>query len=239
MMDILARPETHDWIVDALSKEKRGDLLDVPAGTGALAVRLKDLGFAVSCCDINPSGFQAGGIDIRKGDLNRDLPYAAGAFDYITCLEGLEHLENPFQALAEIFRLLKLGGKLYVSVPNYLNIERRMRFLVTGLFSKIPSPRKLGKDRFDDLAMLHLIPVTYPILKLVLEHRGFEILTVAKDGKKKRMKWLLPLVWAIRAYCSLWASDKREEYHLAETLAPEVIMGGNTLIVVAGKKEAP
>jgi ubiquinone/menaquinone biosynthesis C-methylase UbiE len=235
MAEILARTETHDWLIDAFSKERKGSVLDVPAGTGALALRLRDMGLSVFCCDINPSIFVPQDIEINKGDLNQSLPYPSESFDFITCIEGLEHLENPFNAIREFNRILKIGGKLFLSLPNYLNIERRMRFLMTGLFSKVPSPKKMGKDRFDNLWMLHLTPLTYPILRLVLEHWGFKILTIAKDKEKKRMKWLLPIVWGIRLYCSFWPERKREEYHLDETLSPLLIMGGNTLILVAEK----
>ena len=125
---------------------------------------------------------------------------------------------------------------MFLSLPNYLNIERRLRFLITGLFSKVPSPKKLGKDRFDHLWMLHLNPLTYPILKLVMEHWGFKIIHIEKDKEKKRMKWLLPVVWAIRFYCLFWPKEKREDYHLEDTLSPQLIMGGNTLILVAEKE---
>ena len=147
MFGKLARTETHHWVITHLSKEKTGSLLDAPAGTGALAISLRDIGFKVMCCDINPSIFSADGIEIREGDLSQSLPYLSSSFDFITCIEGLEHLENPFNAIREFFRILKPGGKLILSLPNYLNIERRMKFLVTGLFSKVPAPRKFGKDR--------------------------------------------------------------------------------------------
>ena len=237
MREILARTETHDWIVKSLSAEKKGFILDVPCGMGALAIRLKQMGFGVSYCDINPSLFSVPDVEIKKGDLNQSLPYDTESFDFITCIEGLEHLENPFNAIREFYRVLKPRGKLFLSLPNYLNIERRLRFLITGLFSKIPSPKKLGKERFDDLWMLHIMPLTYPIIKLGLEHWGFKVLAIAKDKEKKRMKWLLPVVWGIRFYCSLWSKKKKEEYHLKETLSPPLIMGGNTLILVAEKTE--
>jgi SAM-dependent methyltransferase len=235
MAEILARTETHEWLVDALARERRGSLLDVPAGTGALALRLQTMGFEVSCCDINPSIFVPKHIEIKEGDLNQVLPYPSRSFDFITCIEGLEHLENPFNAIREFHRMLKPGGKLLLSLPNYLNIERRLRFLITGLFSKIPSPQKIGKDRFENLWMLHLIPLTYPILKLVLEQSDFKVLSIARDKEKKRMKWLLPLVWGIRLYCFFWPKEKRKEYHLDETLSSALIMGGNTLILVTEK----
>lgn len=237
MAEILAREETHDWIVDALSRERRGFLLDAPAGTRALALRLKSMGFSVSCCDINPHQFSAREIEFKEGDLTLSLPYSSSSFDFITCLEGLEHLENPFNAIREFSRILKPEGKLFLSLPNYLNIERRLKFLITGLFSKIPSPKRSGKDRFDNLWMHHLTPLTYPILRLALEHWGFKILILEKDKEKKRMKWLLPIVCTIRLYCFFWSKEARREYHLEDTLSPVLIMGGNTLILVAEKRE--
>ena len=237
MEEILARGETHDWIIDALSRERKGFLLDAPAGTGSLASRLKKMGFSVSCCDINPSLFLVQDIEIRKGDLSQSLPYPSGSFDFVTCIEGLEHLENPYNAIREFHRILKPGGKLFLSLPNYLNIERRLRFLITGLFSKIPSPERLGKDRFDNLWMHHLTPLTYPMLKLALEYWGFKVVTLGKDKEKKRMKWLLPIVWAIRLYCFFWPKEAREKYHLEDTLSPVLMMGGNTLILAAEKRE--
>lgn len=231
----LSRDEIHDKVMEIAQKEARGKVLDVPTGTGVLAHRLKKIGFEVSCCDIDPTYFSAEDLTLDIGDLNQSLPYPAESFDLVVCVEGIEHLENPFNAIREFSRVLKPGGKIILTLPNYLNIERRLRFLVTGLFSKIPSPKKLGKDRFEHLYMLHLIPLTYPTLKLMMEHSGFKILYLEKDREKRRMKWFLPIVWAIRCYCFFWSEKKKKEYHLGDTLSNPLIMGGNTLIVVGAK----
>lgn len=231
----LARDEIHDKVVEIAQRESRGKALDAPTGTGILADRLQKIGFDVSCYDIDPTYFSAPNLSLDIGDLNQSLPYSSSSFDLITCVEGIEHLENPFNAIREFSRVLKPGGKLILTLPNYLNIERRLRFLVTGLFSKIPSPKKLGRDRFDHLYMLHLTPLTYPILKVMMEHSGFKILRLDKDREKKRMKWFLPLVWMIRGYCFFWSKEKKEDYHLKDTLSEGLMMGGNTLILVAEK----
>ena len=220
-----------------MDKEPRGRVLDVPTGTGILADRLRKMGFEVSCCDINPSYFSISDLALEVGDLNHSLPYSSTSFDFIICVEGIEHLENPFNAVREFSRLLKPKGRVFLTLPNYLNIERRLRFLITGLFSKIPSPKKFGSERFEHLWMLHLNALTYPILKLFMEHCGLKIIYIGKDKEKKRMKWLLPIVWTIRLYCFFWPKEARKEYHLEDTLSPVLIMGGNTLILVAEKKE--
>jgi ubiquinone/menaquinone biosynthesis C-methylase UbiE len=43
-------------------------------------------------------------------------------FDVIFCCETLEHVPNPRKALAELVRVLKPGGRLFVSTPNYTGL---------------------------------------------------------------------------------------------------------------------
>ena len=88
----------------------------------------------------------------------------------------MEHLENPHNAIREFKRLLKKGGKLFIAIPNYLSIERRMKFLLTGSFTK-PVSQKMFKERFNcNTAMMHINFVSYPILRFMLESNGFHII---------------------------------------------------------------
>jgi ubiquinone/menaquinone biosynthesis C-methylase UbiE len=48
------------------------------------------------------------------------LPFADGTFDVVICSEVLEHIAADAQAVKEIVRVLKPGGKLAVSVPRFL-----------------------------------------------------------------------------------------------------------------------
>jgi 2-polyprenyl-3-methyl-5-hydroxy-6-metoxy-1,4-benzoquinol methylase len=132
----LARNETHDKVIAMMEKEPRGKVLDVLTGAGILADRLKKMGFEVSCCDINPSFFSAPDLKVEIGDLNQSLLYADNSFDYLICLEGIEHTENPSNAIREFQRILRKGGKIFISTPNFLNIELRIRFFLTAPFQK-------------------------------------------------------------------------------------------------------
>ncbi len=91
----LARNETHDKVVEMMEKEPRGRVLDVPTGTGVLAGRLKGMGFELSCCDINASYFSIPDLSIELGDLNQSPSLCRLSFDYVICLDGIEHTENP------------------------------------------------------------------------------------------------------------------------------------------------
>ena len=46
------------------------------------------------------------------------LPFAGESFDFIQCMEVLEHLHHPEKALAEFRRVARPGARLVVSVPH-------------------------------------------------------------------------------------------------------------------------
>jgi SAM-dependent methyltransferase len=53
-------------------------------------------------------------------DCHQDIEsmtFDSESFDAVICLEVLEHVRNPFKASAEISRVLRKGGRFFVSVP--------------------------------------------------------------------------------------------------------------------------
>lgn len=50
-----------------------------------------------------------------------DMPIDDSTFDAVLCTQVLEHLELPRESIAEMFRVLKPGGKLYITVPMSQN----------------------------------------------------------------------------------------------------------------------
>src|SRR6266699_714023 len=177
----LAHQAVHDTAVNILQALSKGKLLDVPAGEGALAARLIATGFEVQCCDLYPEIFRLPAVDIRRGDLGGTLPYRDQSFDYVACLEGLEHIENPQQAIREFARLLRPGGKVIVSVPNILNIEERLKWLLYGYTSHFKPMTRAQVERLraeydnrEEIAA-HVNPIGYSELRYILEKYGFQI----------------------------------------------------------------
>jgi SAM-dependent methyltransferase len=235
----LAHQAIHDTVVGILERLPRGPLLDVPAGEGAMAASLIAAGFQVSCCDLYPEIFRLEGVDVRRGDLNGQLPFDDRSFDHITCLEGLEHIENPQQAMREFERLLRPGGHLIVSVPNILNIEERLKWLIHGYTSHFkPITRdqvarlRAEYDNREEIAA-HVNPIGYSELRYILEKNDFQIASLHRD-KPKTNAWLYwPLVLMIRLIAMLTSERKRAERWTEELASKEVLLGGNTLIVHA------
>lgn len=78
-----------------------------------------------------------------------ELPYEPGSFDRALCLDVLEHLhfaEQPI-ALAELFRVLRPGGELLVSVPNLAHLQSRVQFALRGRLIRTASELKHPGDR--------------------------------------------------------------------------------------------
>src|SRR5260370_37361428 len=233
----LAHQAIHDMVVGILEKEPRGALLDVPAGEGALAERLIAGGFEVSCCDLYPEIFRLNDVGVTRGDLNADLPFESQSFDYVTCLEGLEHIENPQQAIREFARVLRPRGTVIVSVPNILNVEERLKWLLYGYTSHFKPITRGHVDRlrleYDDREEIaaHVNPIGYSELRYILEKNGFQIAGVHRD-KPKAHAWLYwPIVALIRLIARLTPRQKRAERWTEELASKEILLGGNTLIV--------
>lgn len=235
----LAHEAIHDTVVNILRDLPKGKLLDVPAGEGALAKRLLDVGFDVRCSDLYTEIFRLHSVEIKRGNLDGALPYEDDSFDYVVCIEGLEHIENPQQAMREFKRILRTDGHLIVSVPNIMNIEERLKWLMNGYTSHF---KPLSKEHLEGIKKefglmeeiaLHVNPISYSELRYVLEKNNFEIQKLYLDKAKKNSWAYLPFVLLIRLIARFLSERKRKERWADELNSNEVLLGGNTLIVHA------
>jgi SAM-dependent methyltransferase len=126
--------------LDALPAETR--VLDAGCGEGVLVEEYRTR-LAISGIDPNYSSDL-----VQHGSLTA-LPYADGAFDRALCLDVLEHLdfEDQARALAELFRIVRPGGELLVTVPNLAHLQSRLHFLLAGRLIRTASPAKHPGDR--------------------------------------------------------------------------------------------
>jgi len=59
------------------------------------------------------------GIDWEVGDI-QDLAHRSNSFDTVISCETIEHVSNPGRAVAQLGRVLRTGGRLFLTTPNYL-----------------------------------------------------------------------------------------------------------------------
>jgi SAM-dependent methyltransferase len=229
-----ARTIIHKVIIEWLSTKPRGSLLDAPAGYGHLAMKLKDLGFKVVCGEIEPEIFKAENLECIFTDLNKNIQAPDESFDYVCCVDGLEHMTDPYRAVEEFSRVLKPGGIGIFSIPNYSNIEKRFRFFLKGSLTKpktIDDYNKSGHNLFN----FHNSPLTITILDLMFSINKLKIDAILRDKIKLKQYFFLPVVLAMKivAFLSSEQAQRKNRYDI--TLRDEVIFGGNTLIFIVRK----
>ena len=98
-------------------------IADLGAGDGTLSRLLARQAESVHCVDNSPRMVQVGRALAKKEHL-RNLTYVLGniekvplpdrSIDLALLSQALHHAENPRQALAEAFRILKPGGRLLI-----------------------------------------------------------------------------------------------------------------------------
>lgn len=121
-----------DWLLE-LGPGAR--VLDIASGPGSFPVA--GLACSVVAIDEDTGAFTAGALPEgpywRVFGQSERLPLATASFDLIICNHALEHLSELDDALGEIRRVLKHGGRLYVSVPyGYGVCDRIYRWVFEG-----------------------------------------------------------------------------------------------------------
>lgn len=120
------------WHEDALTAAggiAGARVLEVGCGAGDFAVHLARLGADVTAVDFSPAAVEiaqgkTGGDGANVRLLTADaqhLPFENESFDIVFSCECLEHLPDPQQALREMARVCRPGGKLALTTENYSN----------------------------------------------------------------------------------------------------------------------
>jgi len=120
----------HEHLYRAVEKKVGfGKLLEVGCGSGYLLSRVqtpeRDLyGMDISNAAAKTAKVHATEASICAADA-RMLPFKSDSFDWLICLEVLEHIEGD-EAIKECLRVLKPGGKALFSVPNVKGVGGRI-----------------------------------------------------------------------------------------------------------------
>lgn len=157
----LGLPDWQEWVEYRLNEEeverskitrlerilgsfKDKKMLDVGCGTGGFLVEAKKSGAIVYGVEPEQEAIDICRIkDIKSVKLAKaeNLPFPNNSFDLVYCYTVLEHVDDPAQAILEMIRVAKPGGKIYIQTPNYLSFyEGHYKVFWLPLF-----PKKLAK----------------------------------------------------------------------------------------------
>ncbi len=106
-------------------------VVDFPAGNGVTSKLLKSIGANPLAFDLFPEYFNVEGLTCQRADINTGIPIADESVDAVMSQEGIEHFENQLLVLSEFNRILKVGGSLIITTPNYSNLIGRLSFLLS------------------------------------------------------------------------------------------------------------
>jgi demethylmenaquinone methyltransferase/2-methoxy-6-polyprenyl-1,4-benzoquinol methylase len=134
--DVLSMGQDRRWrrIVARLVAAKPGDLvLDIAAGTGTSSRAFTESGARCVACDFSLGMLRAGRrrasargpaerVTFAAGDALA-LPFADGVFDVVTISFGLRNVAAPDNALAEMLRVTKPGGRLVICEFSHLPVR--------------------------------------------------------------------------------------------------------------------
>jgi SAM-dependent methyltransferase len=136
------------------------------AGSGAFSSLLVDAGFQVVPVDGDTRWFNVPRLEVVEADLNGPFATLLGRerFDCITCLEGIEHLENPWHFIRQCRALLRPKGILLISTPNVECLLSRLLFLRNGGFLNFDRKMRVP---------YHITPIISWLLSYNLKKNGF------------------------------------------------------------------
>src|SRR5438445_10181192 len=170
----LTSKHTHAVVARLLGIEPQvRAVLDIPCGEGAFLGRLRQQGFDGHGADI-VDRLALSGAHFTPADMNAPLPFGDGTFDAVVCIDGIEHLERPFDFVRECRRVLRPGGVVIVSTPNISALRSRWRWLLTGFHNK----GKVPLNERDPNPWHHLNLLSFPALRYLLHRHGFRITAV-------------------------------------------------------------
>lgn len=133
----------HHKIIDIMKAYPPGQSLEFPSGEGLLSFLLEKEGHATTLFDISPDSYSESLMPIAYGNLNEQFLCDDNSYDYAFCIEGPEHVENIFHTFREFYRVLKDDGLLFISMPNYANLESRIKYLFYGIIEPVMSGDQL------------------------------------------------------------------------------------------------
>ena len=116
-------------LLDSFERYRRTNrLLDFGCGAGYFLQEAREHGWEVFGNDLSAHAIalaRAKQLDVVHGPITADT-FEPGSFDVITAFEVFEHLRDPHSEAGLLARLLRPGGLLYSTTPNFNALSRRV-----------------------------------------------------------------------------------------------------------------
>jgi 2-polyprenyl-3-methyl-5-hydroxy-6-metoxy-1,4-benzoquinol methylase len=119
----------YNELLDNIEKyRKTNRLIDVGCGIGYFLEIAKQRGWEVFGTEYTDNAVEIcrkKGINMQQGVLD-SMNYETGYFDVITSFEVMEHINNPNSEVENFSKILRQGGLLYITTPNFNGFSRHI-----------------------------------------------------------------------------------------------------------------
>lgn len=161
-----------------------GNVLDAGCGKGLYASEIMKRGATnYTGIDLNSEllleskKLRGHNINLSIGNLE-ELPFKSNAIDFILCSEVIEHLNNPTRAFDEMFRVMKEGGTLLLSVPTQ-PLPKSLFLLFKKKFGGLSVKYFMSEDHLREYCRFDIgrIFKSLSMLKKDLINAGFRVIS--------------------------------------------------------------
>lgn len=249
------------YLLNNKSLYKNKTVIDFPAGNGITTRILSEIGAQPIALDLFPEYFEMKDLVCHRANIREGLPVDSNSADALICQEGIEHFSDQFSALKEFNRVIKQGGRLIITTPNYSNLRARMSYMLSESerFNAIMPPNELdsiwmSKQHItEEIYFGHIFLIGIQKLRVLAKLNGFKIEKLYYSQSKSTSMFLLPF-WYPWIYVSNWITyrknmrknndfdeeTKRHVYGEVFRLSvnPKLLVSGHLFVEFVKEKEA-
>ncbi len=236
-------------------------VVDFPAGNGVTSRILKEIGAEPIPLDLFPEYFRVEGLECQQSNIREGIPLEDHSADALVCQEGIEHFSDQYMALQEFSRVLKMGGTLLLTTPNYSNLRSRLSYLLmeSERFNSIMPPNELDsiwmsqQHLTHEVYFGHIFLIGIQKLRVLAKLSGFRIKECHFTRYRPTSLFLLPFLYPFIYFSNWWTYKKNmrknKDYDLATKKAvygeifrlavdPKILIGGHLMVEFIKEKEA-
>ena len=191
-------------------------VVDFPAGNGVTSKIIQDVGGQAVPFDLFPEYFNIEGLECKRANILEGIPMQDKAADIIICQEGIEHFSDQFKSLKEFNRILKNGGSLIITTPNYSNLRSRMSYFLaeSERFNDLMAPNELDSIWMSDQHITkeiyfgHIFLIGIQRLRALCKLAGFRIKHIEKTRVKSTSVLFMILFYPF-IYAANWIAYRK------------------------------
>ena len=241
------------YLLENAAAFKNKKIVDFPAGNGITSRILKEIGAEPLPFDLFPEYFEIDGITCTRANISNGLPLKDETADGLICQEGIEHFSDQFGAFKEFNRVMKPGGTLLITTPNYSNIRSKISYLLSESerFNSTMPPNELDsvwmtkQNITSEIYFGHIFLTGIQKLRVLAKLAGFRIkkyhFTKAKSTSVILLPFFYPFIVAsnwiayrknLRKNKDFDSATKKAVYSEIYKLAisPKILVAGNLMV---------